>query len=73
VRIEQSRPTVFKLTLHAYELATLMAAARWAAEGATGELSPAAVKRLDALVSDYDGACMGRTQGPEEGAVGNGP
>ncbi|MGW8323958.1 MAG: hypothetical protein ACWGSD_20650 [Thermodesulfobacteriota bacterium] len=68
MRIEQSRPMVLQLTLSAYELATLMAAARWAAEGATGELSPDAVTRLRAVVASYVEACKDRSAGPEDGS-----
>jgi hypothetical protein len=60
---------VLQLTLSAYELATLMAAARWAAEGGTGELSPDAVQRLRAVVTSYDEACKGRSEGPEDGSM----
>ena len=64
---------VLQLTLSAYELATLMAAARWAAEGGTGALSPDAVKRLRAVVTSYDEACKGPSPGPEDGSKQESP
>jgi len=56
MHIEHTRPTVLRLTLHAYELATLMAVARWAAEGASGELPKEAVEQLRQLVESYEDA-----------------
>jgi len=73
MRIERSRPTVFQLTLSTYELATLMAAARWAAEGGTGELSPDAVKRLRGVVASYEEACKGGREGPKDGSEQESP
>jgi hypothetical protein len=44
------------MTLHAYELATLVAAARWAAEGGRGELTPDAREQLEKVLESYDRA-----------------
>lgn len=63
MKLERIRPTVFQATLHAYELAALMAGARWIAEGAEGELLPDAREHLRAIVANYD-AEMGRAAGP---------
>ena len=56
MRIERVRPTIFQLTLHAYELASLVAAARAVVQGDTGELTEEARLNLQAVLSDYDEA-----------------
>jgi len=56
MQIERLRPTVLRVTLHAYEMATLAAAARWAADGAEGELSPETREQLDDVLAGYDEA-----------------
>lgn len=57
--IERPRPTVLRVTFHAYELATLVAAARWVVEGAIGELPADVVSQLRQVLVSYDEA-MGR-------------
>lgn len=52
--IERPRPTVLRVTLHAYELSALVAAARWVAEGAEGELPEEAVDQLRQVLESYD-------------------
>ncbi|NBB89946.1 MAG: hypothetical protein GVY23_01925 [Spirochaetes bacterium] len=54
MQLERVRPTVFRVTLHAYELSTLIAAARWAADGGEGELPDDARKQLRDLLDSYD-------------------
>jgi ribulose bisphosphate carboxylase small subunit len=54
MHIERIRPTVLQITIHSYELAALIAAARWVCEGATGDLSPEAVTQLQRILADYD-------------------
>lgn len=54
MEIKRIRPTVFQLTLHAYELASMMAAIRWIVGGAGGELTPEAREQLRKLLDDYD-------------------
>ncbi|MEO0458753.1 MAG: hypothetical protein AAF152_19530 [Cyanobacteria bacterium P01_A01_bin.114] len=54
MQVQKIRPTVFQLNLHALELATLISTARWALDGAKGELHPEAIKQLQKVVSDYD-------------------
>ena len=56
MQIERVRPTVLRVTLHAYEMAALTAAARWVADGAEGELSPEIRERLDDVLAGYDSA-----------------
>jgi hypothetical protein len=54
MKIERRRPAVFQVTLPAYELAAVMAAARWAADGGEGEIAPEAVEQLRQVVASYD-------------------
>jgi hypothetical protein len=54
MRIERTQPAVLRVTLHAYELAALVAAARWAMGGAEGELQPEAREQLRQVLDDYD-------------------
>lgn len=54
MRIERCGPASFQLTLHGYELTTLMAAARWAVERGEGELSVDAQARLRLLLRSYE-------------------
>ena len=53
---ERVRPTVLRVTLHPLELATLVSAARWAAEGAEDPLPPEALDRLRQVLASYDAA-----------------
>jgi predicted DNA-binding transcriptional regulator YafY len=52
--VERLRPTVLRVTFHAYELSALVAAARWVAEGAEGELPKEAVDQLRQVLGNYD-------------------
>jgi predicted DNA-binding transcriptional regulator YafY len=52
--VERLRPTVLRVTLHAYELSALLAAARWVAEGAEGELPKEATDQLRQVLDSYD-------------------
>jgi hypothetical protein len=54
--IERPRPAVFRVTLHAYEMAALVAAARWVAEGARGELPAEAVQQIRQVLAGYEDA-----------------
>lgn len=54
MRLERPRPAVFRLSLHAYELSALVAAARWVAEGAEGELPSEARDQLRKVLESYD-------------------
>ena len=54
MKLERVRPDVFQLTLPAYELVTLMATARWACDGAKGELPPESVQQLRQVLDTYD-------------------
>lgn len=54
MRIESPGPGILRVTLHAYELSALVAAARCVAEGAEGETSPEARDRLRDVLESYD-------------------
>ena len=56
MRIEQVRPGIFRVTLSGLELAALTTSARWAAEGAQGELTVEAVAQLKKVLAGYDEA-----------------
>jgi hypothetical protein len=56
VKLERERPTAWRVTLHPLELAALISAARWATTGAQGELPPAALDQLRAVLERYDHA-----------------
>lgn len=56
MKVERVRPSVLRLTLHAYELAALIAAARWAAEKGDGELPAESVEQLRQVLGSYDEA-----------------
>ncbi len=56
MKIERIRPTVLQVTLSAYELSALIAAARWVAEGAQGELAPEALEQLRQVLASYEAA-----------------
>jgi hypothetical protein len=56
MKVERVRPAVLQVTLSAYELSALIAAARWVAEGAEGELAPEAVEQLRQVLANYDAA-----------------
>jgi hypothetical protein len=54
VQVERVRRNVIRLTLHAYEAAALVAAARWIVDGADGELTPVALEQLRQVLASYD-------------------
>jgi hypothetical protein len=56
MQIERIDQTIFQVTLHAYELATLVAAARSVVQGAEGELTHEARLQLTTVLTDYDAA-----------------
>lgn len=56
MRIEKGRGQIFNLTLSGYELAALISSARWAAEGAEGQLNEEAVIHLKQVLKNYDNA-----------------
>jgi len=54
VKIERARPTRYIVEFHAYELANLIAAARWAIEAGADDLPGEAVENLERIVAGYD-------------------
>jgi hypothetical protein len=54
VELTRVRPTVWRATLHAYELAALMAAVRYVVESGTTEIPEEAREQLRGLLADYD-------------------
>lgn len=52
--VERIRPTMLRLTIHTFELSAVIAAARWAVEGAAGELSQEARAQLQQVLEKYD-------------------
>jgi hypothetical protein len=54
VELDRIRPAVLRMTLHAYELAGLMAAARYVVDSAPSEVPDAAREQLRGLLADYD-------------------
>lgn len=64
MRVERVRPAVLRVTLHAYEMAALVAAARWAVEGGGSDLDPQAREQIKAVVDGYDTATRAAAAGP---------
>jgi hypothetical protein len=54
MKLERVRPGVFQVTLHAYELSALVAAARWVAEGGEGKLPEESMHQLRHVLDSYD-------------------
>jgi hypothetical protein len=66
LKVERVQPTVYRLTLHAYEAAALIAAARWVAEGSE-ELPPEeALAQLRQVIDSYDRALAAMGQADSE-------
>ena len=56
MHLERVRPSVLRLTLHAYELAALIAAARLVAQKGEEELPEEAAQQLRQVLASYDEA-----------------
>lgn len=54
MRVERVRPAVLQVTVHAYELAALVSAARAVVEGAAGGVPDEAREQLREVLADYD-------------------
>lgn len=54
MRLERLGPASFRMTLHAYELATLTSAARWAAEHGGEGTAPEARAQLHTVLAAYE-------------------
>ncbi|MEL7832451.1 hypothetical protein [Fodinibius sp. Rm-B-1B1-1] len=64
MNIEQVKSSTYRITLHTYELAALVSAARWAVDGAEGELPREARQQLSQILAGYD-AKMEQMSKPE--------
>jgi hypothetical protein len=62
LKLERVQPTVYRLTLHAYEAAALIAAARWVAEGSEESPPEEAVAQLRQVLDSYDRALAALSQ-----------
>ena len=56
MKVERVRSSVLRITLHVYEMATLVAAARWAAENGQDELPAESLEQLRQVLGSYDEA-----------------
>lgn len=52
--IERLRPSILRVTLHTYEWASLVAAARWALEEGNDNLPPEAQDQIEQVLASYD-------------------
>lgn len=69
MQIERLRPTAFQITIHPFELAALVSAARWVAEGTPGELTDEALTQLRQVLANYEVASRRMAQaGNNQGA-----
>ena len=65
MRIRRIRPAVLEVTLHAHELAALVAAARWAAEGGRGEMAPEALEQIEQVLANYEASLQRQQVGAD--------
>ncbi|WP_138429586.1 hypothetical protein [Fodinibius saliphilus] len=54
MRLESVDSTKYRVTLHTYELAALISAARWVVNDAGGEIPNEAREQLSRIVNSYD-------------------
>lgn len=54
MELERIRPTVLRGTFHTYELAALVAAARYVAESAPAEVPSESLDQLRQVLEEYD-------------------
>ena len=69
MELERVRPTALRVTLHAYELAGLMAAVRYVVDSAPPEVPDAAREQLRGLLTDYDDGLQRLATAAEQGAA----
>lgn len=63
MKVERLRPTVLRITMHVYEVAALMSAARWIAGGAQGEVPEELRGQLGEIVDRYDSGLQRQEDG----------
>lgn len=64
MKIERPRPTVLRITLHVYEMAALVSAARWIADGARGEVPDGLREQLERVLDSYETALQNSGDDP---------
>lgn len=65
MRLEWARPGVLRATAHAFEFATLVAAARYVVESAPPDIPEESLAQLERVLGDYDDQAR-RLHGREE-------
>jgi hypothetical protein len=70
MQIERLRPTAFQITIHPFELAALVSAARWVAEGTPGELTDEALTQLRQVLANYEVASRRMAQAGNQQEAG---
>jgi Tfp pilus assembly protein PilN len=66
MELERIRPLVLRGTFHAYELAALVAAARYVVESAPAEIPTEALDQLNHLLTQYDQQVHNLTPHPQQ-------
>ena len=54
MRLERVRPTVLRITVHSYELATIIATLRWMVEVKPEDVPAESVQMVRTLLTDYE-------------------
>jgi len=54
MRLERIRPTVLRMTVHSYELATIIATLRWMADEPPRDVPAESLQMVHHLLADYD-------------------
>jgi hypothetical protein len=63
MELERVRPVVLRATFHAYELAALIAAARYVVEAAPADIPAESLDQLRELLTGYDAQLQGLAAG----------
>lgn len=69
MQLERVRTTTLRVTLHAYELAGLMAAVRYVVDSAPAEVPDTAREQLRGLLADYNESLRQLATVAEQGAA----
>ena len=69
MQLERVRTTTLRVTLHAYELAGLMAAVRYVVDSAPAEVPDTAREQLCGLLADYNEGLRRLATVAEQGAA----
>jgi hypothetical protein len=54
MRLEKLRPTVLRMTVHSYELATIIAALRWMVDKEPQDVPAESLQMVNNLLADYE-------------------